>query len=111
MPVTKSTKADVFGIVYRLKRVESEHNHLKDSEGNGGNYGMFVHDDPAIYLDNSISVTKEQEVIAHELTHAIEQHFGFDLPENIIDSFGRGWLYIIKKNKSLIKYLQEEEKE
>ena len=105
----KITEVDVFGVRYTIRRVPGDHVDLQDSEGNSGNNGMHIPDVPAISLDNSMSDERERITVAHELTHAIEHHFGLDLPEDVVDAMGRGWLYLLRHNAPLIKYLTRKE--
>ena len=68
-------------------------------------------DEPAIYLDEAMTPERERITLCHELAHSIESHFGLDLPEEVVDAYGRGILYLIRHNPALVRYLQRQEPE
>lgn len=109
--VSKVSKVDVLGTRYGVKRVEHGHIGLTDSDGGTDNNGMHVADEPAIYLDKTLTPERERLTLAHELSHAIEHHFGFDLPEEVVDGYGRGILYLIRHNPALVRFMQREEEQ
>jgi hypothetical protein len=97
--------------VYAISRVPLESEELVDSNGDSGNNGMCDPDHPRVSLFEGLSTEKERAVLCHELSHCIEHHFGLDLPEDLIDAFGRGWLYIIRNNPAVVRYLQRKDYE
>jgi hypothetical protein len=108
---SKITRIDCFGTRYAVKRVPNGHAHLTDTEGGTDNFGMHHPDEPAIYLDEALTPERERITLCHELAHAIEAHFGLDLPEEVVDAYGRGILYLVRNNPSLVRFLQRAEAE
>lgn len=108
-PQSKVRKVDVLGTRYAVKRVPQGHECLTDHDGSTDINGMHIADEPAIYMNESLSPERERLTLSHELSHAIEHHFGLDLPEEVIDAYGRGILYLIRHNPSLVRFLQREE--
>jgi len=108
---SKLSKVDSFGTRYAIRRVPHGHIHLTDDEGGIDNNGMHHPDACAIYLDEGLSAERERLTLCHELAHTIETHFGLDLPEEIVDAYGRGILYLIRHNPALVRYLQRHEDE
>jgi hypothetical protein len=105
MDKRKVTKANVFGAIYRIRRVPHGHENLTAEDGSTDNNGMCVPDEPAIYLNEKLTPERERLTLAHELAHAIEIHFGLDLPEEVVDAYGRGLLYLIRHNPALVRFL------
>lgn len=109
--LSKIRQVDVLGTRYAVKRVPHGHTCLTDHDGSTDINGMHVADEPAIYLNETLSPERERLTLAHELSHAIEHHFGLDLPEEIVDAYGRGILYLIRHNAPLVRFLQRTETE
>jgi hypothetical protein len=72
-------------------------------------YGYFYPDRQEIVLNTNHNLTTQQRTLAHELTHAIEDHYGFELDEDVVDKLGIGWLALLQENKQLVKFLTTKE--
>ncbi len=103
---SKVRQVDVLGTRYAVRRVPAGHPGLTDSEGGTDNHGMHVADEPALYLDETLGPERERLTLSHELSHAIEHHFGMDLSEEIVEAYGKGILYLIRHNPPLVRFLQ-----
>jgi hypothetical protein len=73
-------------------------------------YGYFHPDRQEVVLNTNHNLTTQQRTLAHELTHVIEDHYGFELAEDVIDKIGIGWLTLLQENKHLVQFLTKEDK-
>ena len=102
---SKPRKAVVYGMKYDVRWVPDEHPGLCDYSGQPCN-GMHDPQEYTIHVSETLNLQVAQVILAHELGHAIEDHFGLSLKDNVVDAMARGWVYIIQNNPSLIRFLQ-----
>lgn len=73
-------------------------------------YGYYDSDKQHISINANHTLLTQQRTLGHELTHLIEDHYGFELPEEIIDKIGIGWVTLLQENKQLVEFITKEDK-
>lgn len=64
------------------------------------------------YMDLSISVQEdvplalEQEVVFHEITHAVEKSLDIDMSEHQVEVLACGWIQVLRDNPGLLDYFK-----
>jgi hypothetical protein len=68
------------------------------------------------YAKNQISIKKgldpveTQDVVFHELTHAVSDLMNLDLTENQVTLIATGWIALLHDNPHLYEFLKKQEK-
>lgn len=72
------------------------------------NNGLFCHDDLTIDIKNKLPLPLEQEVVLHELLHAISDSMNVELTEHQVTAVAAGIVQVLRDNKSLLDYFRQE---
>ena len=98
MPALKRpAKVRVLGKPYVIQWV--------DKVGDGLN-GLTDCDGLEISVLDCLKLETEQDILLHEVLHAVEAQMGLDLEDTIIERLATGLLAVLKDNPTLITYLR-----
>ena len=84
-----------FGIAY-----------LKASQIPDDALGLTKYMDLSIAVQESMPPPLEQEVVFHEITHAIEKSLDLDLSEHQVEVLSCGWIQVLRDNPGLLDYFK-----
>ena len=109
---TPNSKRSLERLEYRHKRWDPLFlQHIKDLEKKKPEEdytGVCIPNRMLLKARGDLPEDMKKQTVMHEINHAVESLCGEDLKETVIDSFATHWLYIIRNNPELIKWLQEE---
>lgn len=57
-----------------------------------------------IAIQDKLPRAFEQDVIFHEVTHALEKSLGLDMTELQVNALAAGWVQVLRDNPQLAKY-------
>lgn len=60
----------------------------------------------AIMVQDDLPVALEQDVVFHEITHAIEKSIGLDIDEAQVNALACGWVQVFRDNPKLLDYFK-----
>ncbi len=73
--------------------------------------GLYSYDDQRISIEESITPSRQAEVLLHEILHALYAYFDIskegDKEETVVSRLAEGLATVFKDNPALIKYLEE----
>ena len=90
----------IIGKRYTVKWLDE----VLDEEGKPLN-GQADCDGLVIEMNNSLAIDTEQDILLHEVLHAVEGQMGLDVEDTVIERLATGLLAVLKDNPSLIRYL------
>lgn len=90
----------ILGKPYRVEYVPLNSDKLE------GNNALCVPDEQRIYMADSLPLETEQDLLWHEIKHAVEGSMGLDLDDSVIERLATGELAVIKENPALLTYLR-----
>jgi len=59
-----------------------------------------------IKVVNTLKLETEQDILLHEVLHAVEGQMGLDVEDTVIERLATGLLAVIKDNPGLLRYLK-----
>mgnify|MGYP001568729668 CR=1 FL=1 len=68
--------------------------------------GLTKYMDLTIFVQSNLPVPLEQEVVFHEITHAIEKSLDLDLTEHQVEVLACGWVQVLRDNPALLDYFK-----
>src|SRR3954467_14576860 len=68
--------------------------------------GLTRYVDLSILVQDKLVGPLEQEVIFHEITHAIEKSLDLDLTEHQVEVLSCGWVQVLRDNPKLLDYFK-----
>lgn len=68
-------------------------------------FGLCEPDKLRITVDARAPRQHVQDTLLHETMHAIEAHFGLQVPERTIEKLATGVLTVLQENPALVRYL------
>jgi hypothetical protein len=72
------------------------------------NNGVFMHDKLKIVIKNGLPIALEQEIVLHELTHAVSEFMNIDMTEHQVTALAAGMVQMFRDNTELLSYLGQE---
>lgn len=72
--------------------------------------GLTRYMDLSIVVQDGMPIPLEQEVVFHEITHAIEKSLDLDLAEHQVEVLSCGWVQVLRDNPGLLPYFKRNEK-
>jgi hypothetical protein len=72
----------------------------------GGLNGEADCDGLEISVVKSLKLDTEQDILLHEVLHAVEGQMGLDLEDTVIERLATGLLAVIKDNPGFVSYLR-----
>jgi hypothetical protein len=80
--------------------------YLKASQIPDDALGLTKYMDLSISVQEDVPLALEQEVIFHEITHAVEKSLDLDLTEHQVEVLSCGWVQVLRDNPSLLDYFK-----
>ena len=68
--------------------------------------GLADSDGLDIQINKNLALETEQDILLHEVLHAVEGQMGLDLQDTIIERLATGLLAVLKDNPRLVSYLR-----
>ena len=69
--------------------------------------GLTKYTELTILVQDNLMLPLEQEVVFHEITHAIEKSLDLDLSEHQVEVLSCGWVQVLRDNPKLLDYFKE----
>lgn len=80
--------------------------YLKASQIPDDALGLTKYMDLSISVQDTIPLALEQEVVFHEITHAVEKSLDLDLSEHQVEVLSCGWVQVLRDNPGLLDYFK-----
>lgn len=79
---------------------------VRDEKGKILN-GQADSDALVIEMCNKLALETEQDILLHEVLHAVEGQMGLDVKDTVIERLATGLLAVFKDNPGLMAYLRK----
>ena len=80
--------------------------YLKASQIPDDALGLTKYMDLSISVQEGIPLALEQEVVFHEITHAVEKSLDIDMSEHQVEVLACGWIQVLRDNPGLLDYFK-----
>ncbi len=80
--------------------------YLKASQIPDDALGLTKYMDLSISVQEDVPLALEQEVVFHEITHAVEKSLDLDLTEHQVEVLSCGWVQVLRDNPNLLDYFK-----
>lgn len=97
--MTRPTSVRVQGKNFKIE-------YQKESGMPDGAMGLTKYMNLSILVQNGLPDPLEQEVVFHEIMHAIEKSLDLDLTEHQVEVLACGWVQVLRDNPKLIDYFK-----
>lgn len=81
-------------------------NYLKEFGISLDALGVTKYTQLEILVQDHLMLPLEQEVVFHEITHAIEKSLDLDLTEHQVEVLSCGWVQVLRDNPKLLDYFK-----
>ena len=68
--------------------------------------GLTRYANLSIHVQDELPHALEQEVVFHEITHAIEKALDLELSEHQVEVLSCGWVQVLRDNPKLLDYFK-----
>jgi hypothetical protein len=97
--MTRPTSVRVQGKQFRIE-------YQKESNIPDGAMGLTKYMNLSILVQNDLPAPLEQEVVFHEITHAIEKSLDLELTEHQVEVLSCGWVQVLRDNPKLLEFFK-----